>query len=609
MLRDLIWPRGRRGTRKPALRLEALEDRTTPAVPANDLFAATLYEGLLGRSIDSVGLNYWVPRLGIGNSTIAHQGVASGIATSNEAFSRDVQILYQTYLFRAPEAGGLAFWFAQLKAGASLNQVRAGILGSTEFFQQTGSNNSQFLDAVYQFVLGRGIEPAGQAFWTQKLNQTVSRTAVVQQILASPEANSVKVANFYRDILGREPDAGAGFWTQQLNAGASEFNVMAGFLASDEYVNDVQTYAAATPFTSVRFVAQRFISGGNLFTGPLPNAEELAGNLATSAASIFAANDSYSATLNTALSVTSPGQGVLGNDVDLNGLPLRVTSPGTFVTALGSVVLRSDGTFTYTPRAGATGTDAFFYTASDAVSTSNFATVTITIPNPSPVAKNVAYAVTLNTPLTVSSPSQGILANDSDPDGEPIQVTSAGTFTTAKATVQLNADGTFVYTPNTNATGLDTFTYTVSDANGVSNTATVFFTISPGVGGGDAFEPNETSDQATNFGAITTAAPFMLAGLSITNTSRGLPDYDWYRWTAAAAGTFSATLTTTSGGPLELHLFTLKNNVLSELSSTTSGTLSTPVTAGQVMLVEVKGANTAPGVFSTGTYNLDVTLT
>src|SRR5262245_53575812 len=114
MLRDLIWPRGRRGARKPALRLEPLEDRTTPAIfTANDMYVATLYEGLLGRAADLVGFVYWVPRLGVGSSTVAHQRVASGIATSNEALSRDVQILYQTYLLRAPEANGLSFWFAQ----------------------------------------------------------------------------------------------------------------------------------------------------------------------------------------------------------------------------------------------------------------------------------------------------------------------------------------------------------------------------------------------------------------------------------------------------------------------------------------------------------------
>ena len=611
MLRDLIWPRGRRGARKPALRLEPLEERTTPALfTANDMYVATLYEGLLGRAADLVGFVYWVPRLGVGSSTVAHQRVASGIATSNEALSRDVQILYQTYLLRAPEANGLSFWFAQLKAGASLNQVRAGILGSNEFFLLTSSNNNQFLDAVYQFVLGRGIDPTGQAFWTQQLNQGVSRTAVVQQILASQEAGNLKVANFYRDLLGRAPDDGAAFWTQQLSAGASEFDVIAGFLSSNEFVTDIQNSYAATGQITPDGAALSFINASSLFIGPLPNAEELARDVVTPEfpSSVIAVNDSYNVTFNTALSVTSPGQGVLANDIDANGLPLHVTSPGTIATAKGSVLLRSDGTFIYTPQATATGTDIFTYTASDANSTSNAATVTFTIANPPPVAKNDAFAVTLNTKLTVSAASQGILANDSDPDGEAIQVTSPGTFATAKAIVELHSDGTFVYTPNTNAVGYDQFTYTVSDANGVSNTATVSFTISA-ANGDDPFDPHETSDQATDFGALTTeTSPFMLAGLSLTNTSLGLPDYDWYRWTAASAGTFSATLTTTVGGPLELHLFTLKSNVLTELSSTTSVTLSTAVTAGQVIFAEVKGAPTAPGAFSTGTYDLSVTL-
>ena len=57
-----------------------------------------------------------------------------------------------------------------------------------------------------------------------------------------------------------------------------------------------------------------------------------------------------------------------------------------------------------------------------------------------------------------------------------------------------------------------------------------------------------------------------------------------------------------------MHLFELPNGVLTEITSTTSGTLSTALSQGQAVYIEVKGENTAPGVKSTGTYNLDVAL-
>src|SRR5207244_1891155 len=145
-------------------------------------------------------------------------------------------------------------------------------------------------------------------------------------------------------------------------------------------------------------------------------------------------------------------------------------------------------TFTYTPNANAIGDDTFTYTASDPNGVSNTATVTFTISNPPPIANSDSYSVSYNTPLTISTVIQGILGNDSDLDGEAIHVTNPGTIVTPKGQVALNADGTLVYTPNNGAAGVDSFIYTASDANGVSNTAIVTFTIAnpPPVAGNDS---------------------------------------------------------------------------------------------------------------------------
>jgi hypothetical protein len=101
-----------------------------------------------------------------------------------------------------------------------------------------------------------------------------------------------------------------------------------------------------------------------------------------------------------------------------------------------------------------------------------------------------------------------------------------------------------------------------------------------------------------------------VASLTITIHSNGFPDVDWYKWTMGSGGTFTATETTDSGGPLELHIFKLVNGSLNDLGDSTNGnaikTLTTSVSSGDVMYVEVKGENTSPGVFTTGAYHLDV---
>src|SRR5207253_6742920 len=85
-------------------------------------------------------------------------------------------------------------------------------------------------------------------------------------------------------------------------------------------------------------------------------------------------------------------------------------------TTHGTLHLASNGGYTYDPNAGFVGTDVFRYKDSGQLVGS--ATVTITVTNGVPIAKPDAYAATTGVKLTVPAP--GILANDTDPDGDPI---------------------------------------------------------------------------------------------------------------------------------------------------------------------------------------------
>jgi hypothetical protein len=60
-----------------------------------------------------------------------------------------------------------------------------------------------------------------------------------------------------------------------------------------------------------------------------------------------------------------------------------------------------------------------------------------------------------------------VLANDSDPDGDKLTVTAVGTC----------LDGTVTYTANPGTSGIDEFTYTISDGHGNTSLATVFVNI------------------------------------------------------------------------------------------------------------------------------------
>src|SRR5262249_9802919 len=94
-----------------------------------------------------------------------------------------------------------------------------------------------------------------------------------------------------------------------------------------------------------------------------------------------------------------------------------------------------------------------------------------------PVAVDDAYATTEDQPLVVSAP--GVRGNDTAAAGNPLLASLAAPPTNGSVT--LNANGSFVYTPNAHFSGSDQFTYRVSDGTLASNVATVTLTVNPNV--------------------------------------------------------------------------------------------------------------------------------
>jgi hypothetical protein len=185
--------------------------------------------------------------------------------------------------------------------------------------------------------------------------------------------------------------------------------------------------------------------------------------------------------------------GVLYNDIDMNGDSLTVTKVNGNASAIGNafvlpngatVTMNASGTFTYTPVSGFVGQDSFSYTVSDSVSTS-IGTVTIAITNQPPVAQPDEYSTGYNQALNILA-ANGLLFNDSDMDGDPLEVTKVNgvaanvgtTITLASgASLRVEVDGSFTYTPATGFTGIDSFTYEIWDGVELA-LATVYIDVS-----------------------------------------------------------------------------------------------------------------------------------
>ena len=285
---------------------------------------------------------------------------------------------------------------------------------------------------------------------------------------------------------------------------------------------------------------------------------------------------------------------VLANDTDVDGEPLTVANPGVYAGAYGTLTLNADGSFTYVPGAaaqglddGETAQDVFTYSASDGTA-SDPATLTITLngSNDAPVANDDGASTSED-----SSVSGNVLANDSDPDGEPLTVTNPGVYVGAYGTLTLNSDGSYTYAPGAAAQGLDSgetaqdvFAYAASDGT-ASDGATLTITVN---GANDAPTANDDVASASEDGSASgnvLANDTDVDGEALTVANPGTYVGNFGTLSLAADGSYTYTPNAAAqgldDGETAQDVFTY---------SATDGTASDPAT----LTVTVSGANDAP---------------
>jgi hypothetical protein len=216
--------------------LSAITSMTGALASAQQAYVAKLYLDLLGRSADATGLNGFVSELMSGTPAAT---VAQQITSSQEYAQHVINGLFEKYLGRPVDATGLAAWLPVFKQGG-VDAVAAGILGSTEFYQNAGGTALGYVQALYQVILGRSMDPAGMNF-VNMINFGVSRTQVALEVLKSPEAAQDTVTQWYVQYLGRTPgptDNVAGWETQVM---ADPTAALVQFVSTSEFQQKVST--------------------------------------------------------------------------------------------------------------------------------------------------------------------------------------------------------------------------------------------------------------------------------------------------------------------------------------------------------------------------------
>jgi hypothetical protein len=196
------------------------------------------YQDLAGRQPTSEELDAAVD--GIDGLEIEAEDVILELLTDDQrALDAQVIRLYLAYFGRPPETAGLEYWVDAMEAGKSVHTASNQFASMQEFRTLYGSlTNRQFVELVYQNVLGRPGEADGVDYWTAELDSgRRKRGTVMTQFSETPENRTAKtvhvgVVRIYLAMLESTPKK------TYLNA------AVAPFLADDATVAETLDWVA-----------------------------------------------------------------------------------------------------------------------------------------------------------------------------------------------------------------------------------------------------------------------------------------------------------------------------------------------------------------------------
>ena len=163
------------------------------------------------------------------------------------------------------------------------------------------------------------------------------------------------------------------------------------------------------------------------------------------------------------------------NDGDPEGRPIIINTTPLVDPLNGTITINPDGSYQYTPNPAFTGTDTVAYEVCDADGNCDTGVLTVAVvpdangpANDPPVAGNDFGVGQLNEPIVGD-----LLANDTDPNGDPLIINTVPVSGPSNGTLTINADGSYEYLPDPDFMGTDGFDYEVCDADGQCTIATV----------------------------------------------------------------------------------------------------------------------------------------
>jgi len=381
-----------------------------------------------------------------------------GVARSGSLAGNDVDpdgdpLVYSTALASPPAHGT-----ATLAANGSFTYTPdAGFFGSDSFTYQVcdrhpmkdGSTSSRCSTATATIAVDPGDGPSA----VPDLVSTDTGHSVTIDVLANDDEGQAGPATV--SFAGVDGTAGTTLHGGTVSCAATcTYQPAAGYSGTDGFVYTITDAAGRTSSTTVTV--------------------SVVGNRAPIALADAYGNGVPDAAVTGDLS---------GNDHDLEGDALVYAATPVVAPAKGTVAIGADGTFTYTPNAGAEGTDSFTYrvcddhTLLDGTPAPACATAVVTIEltaAPLPEVHLVEDRATTDRDVPVDI---DVLANDS---GDGLAVTWAGFAGDAGETQaggSVSCSTVCTYQPAAGFSGTDAFTYTAVDEHGTERSTYVVVTV------------------------------------------------------------------------------------------------------------------------------------
>jgi subtilisin-like proprotein convertase family protein len=185
------------------LQVARCDDGPTPT----EAYVDAVYQDFLGRSADAGGLAFWRGRLDRGVETRA--SFVRQMARSNEYAVKIVTRSYADVLGRAPDPSGRSFWANRVRHGMAPSVLVLNLIASNEFLNRSGGSVGGFVDATYQAIFGRLPDPSGRAFYVRAIEAGRPRLQVAGELYASSESRRRRTRTQY-DLLLRRPAPGRG---------------------------------------------------------------------------------------------------------------------------------------------------------------------------------------------------------------------------------------------------------------------------------------------------------------------------------------------------------------------------------------------------------------